>query len=167
MGANPHMIEVKSSLKAVKALIAKLDRKIMPIAIKAGAAKDEQLVQMEFRQSKDPYGKPWAPLKLRKGKPLRDTGRLANSFSGRPTSSGIKVGTNVRYATTHQYGATIRPRKARGVLAFKVRGGKRWYFATKVKIPARAMLPKHGLGQWQMPIRKAMISAVQKHLYGK
>lgn len=33
-------------------------------------------VQLGFVAGRDPYGRPWAPLKVRRGQPLRDTNRL-------------------------------------------------------------------------------------------
>lgn len=54
-------------------------------------------VQMGFRQSVDPYGTAWAPLKTRRGKPLIDTGRLRASFTFRADAGGVTVGTNVDY----------------------------------------------------------------------
>lgn len=111
-------------------------------------------VQMGFRTSTAPDGTPWPPLKVRVGKPLRDTGRLGNSFSARATATGIEVGTNVddKIVVTHQEGRTIRPVNAKR-LRFQVPGaiGKRgrrgpgtWAFAKEVTVPARPMVPTNG-----------------------
>jgi phage gpG-like protein len=71
---------------------------------------------LRFRGSRDPYGVPWRPLarstvaRRRKGssQPLLDTGRLRSSISYRLLgSTGVEVGTNVRYAAIHQFGGTI------------------------------------------------------------
>lgn len=59
-------------------------------------------VKLGFRQSRDPYGNAWAPLKHRDGRPLRDTGRLNNSFTAKAENGRLRVGTNVEYAPTHQ-----------------------------------------------------------------
>lgn len=73
------------------------------------------------------------------GQPLRDTGRLNRSIVANPDKTGVTIGTNVKYARTHQFGATIRPR-AKKVLAFPGPNGQ-MIFAKKVAIPARPFLP--------------------------
>lgn len=108
-------------------------------------------VRMCFRMGIDPWGSPWAPLKIRQGQPLRDTGRLQRSITARPDSTGVTIGTNVSYAPVHQFGAIIR---ARGVgplqpgatsvgpsrrLVFK--GPNGLIFAKQVTVPARPFLP--------------------------
>jgi phage gpG-like protein len=75
---------------------------------RAAAGEALSLVQRGFREGVDPEGKPWAPLKSRKGKILRDTGRLANSFTSQPTEHGFRVGTSVSYAVYHQEGTQGR-----------------------------------------------------------
>jgi phage gpG-like protein len=84
--------------------------------LKLAAAEALKLVQLGFRKGVDPYGKPWAPLKRRNGKPLRDTGRLANSFTARPTAEGFVVGTNTDYAPHHQWGAPKAGIEQRGMV---------------------------------------------------
>lgn len=104
-----------------------------------------------FITSTDPYGNPWKPLVLRAGgKPLLDTGRLASSYTYHVTAMGFVVETNVDYAATHQYGATIVPVVAKS-LAWQVRGSKRWYRSQKSVIPKRQMVPQQdtgGMGAW-------------------
>lgn len=107
-------------------------------------------VQLGFVQGVDPYGRPWAPLKVRRGQPLRDTGRLMNSIDYALEADAVEVGTNVRYAPTHQFGALIAARNAPW-LVFRVPGG----FARKkrVTIPARPFLPTTGLPEaWREDI---------------
>lgn len=82
-------------------------------------------VDLEFVDSVDPYGRPWAPLKVREGQPLVDTGRLAASYDKRVEPLSLAIGTNVEYASTHQFGRE---------------GG-----ADGPPIPARPMLPAEGL----------------------
>lgn len=130
--------------------------------LKAAATAALTEAQLGFRESVDPTGMPWAPLKFRTGKPLRDTGRLANSFTSRPTERGFVVGTNVSYAATHQYGATIVP-KNRKELRFKGRG-KGWIFAKRVVIPARPMVPwPHLSEKWSIAIKKAVDGSFEKY----
>lgn len=94
-------------------------------------------VQLGFRRSEDPYGRPWKPVK-RGGQPLVDSGRLRRSFSYRVERDGLVVGTNVNYAAVHQGGALIRA-KNHPYLRFRV--GNQWVRKRQVTIPARPMLP--------------------------
>ena len=57
-----------------------------------------------FRDSQDPYGNMWLPLKYRRGKPLLDTGRLRNSISYRADANSVEIGTNVKYAAIQNFG---------------------------------------------------------------
>lgn len=71
----------------------------------AGAAAEaKRLVQMGFRTESDPDNNPWEPLKGRKGMILRDTARMANSFTSTVISNGFRIGTNVAYTKFHQEG---------------------------------------------------------------
>jgi phage gpG-like protein len=119
-----------------------------------------------FRKSHDPYGKAWAPLKLRRGKPLLDTGRMRASAAVVMRPKGFELQVTANYASTHQYGKrNIRPLKAR-FLAFRVRGrGKRMFFARSVTIPKRQMLPERktgGIGPiWGEAFRKEITKQVK------
>lgn len=95
-------------------------------------------VRLCFKLGVDPWGKPWAPLKMRQGQPLRDTGRLANSVTMRADNAGVTIGTNVQYARTHQFGATITPKKGK-YLVFPGPGGL--IFAKRSVVPRRSFLP--------------------------
>ncbi|WP_419832134.1 phage virion morphogenesis protein [Endozoicomonas atrinae] len=94
--------------------------------------------RLNFRRQQAPDGTPWAPLKIRTGQILSDTGRLRNSLSYKTGNDEVEVGTNVKYAAVHNFGATIRPKKAK-MLAFPGKNGKT-IFAKKVVIPARPFL---------------------------
>ena len=97
-------------------------------------------IRLCFKLGIDPWGKPWLPLKIRKGgQPLRDTGRLVRSITSKPDDKGVSIGTNVFYARVHQRGATITPKKAKR-LVFPGPGGK-LIFAKKVTVPARPFMP--------------------------
>ncbi len=61
-------------------------------------------IQLGFRNSTDPWGKPWAEIEHRDGKPLVDTGRLRSSITYFADSSQVEIGTNVDYAAAHQFG---------------------------------------------------------------
>jgi phage gpG-like protein len=129
-------------------------------------------VQLGFRESRNPYGEPWPELGLRAGgKPLLDTGRLRSSFSYRARPAGFTIGTNFIGAAVHQYGATIRPKRAK-FLRFrgKIHGRKRrfteWIFAREVTIPQRMMVPEGRLGPiWSKALQetgKRFISRLMK-----
>jgi len=103
-----------------------------------GAAALKQLMD-QFRDSRDPYGNAWKPLRLRAGKPLLRTGRMRASATVVPRPDGFELVIGAQYAPVHQYGkANIRPVRARN-LSWKV-GGKR-FFAKSVTIPQRMMIP--------------------------
>lgn len=101
--------------------------------------------QMNFRRQHAPDGTPWEPLKIRKGQILSDTRRLRNSIGKRVGNDEVQVGTNVKYARTHQFGAVVKPKRKK-VLAFPGPGGKT-IFAKKVEIPAREFI---GIAQPQV-----------------
>lgn len=128
-------------------------------------------IRICFRLGIDPWGTPWLPLKLRKGQPLRDTGRLRNSITAQADDAGVTVGTNVRYAPTHQFGATIVP-KNKPRLAFKGPNGT-VIFAKRVVVPARPFMPLRKFGgppvlppEWSVAasaaIRSYLDNAVKK-----
>jgi phage gpG-like protein len=123
-------------------------------------------VQLGFRESRDPYGRPWAPLKLRSGKPLLDTGRMRSSFSYKSNGRrGFTIGTNFIGAAVHQHGATIVPKRAK-FLRFKASRRGKPIFSKKVTIPARPMMPSGSLGPiWTKALNEAatrFISRIMK-----
>lgn len=128
-----------------------------------GAAAMKQLND-EFLQSRDPYGQTWAPLKLRRGKPLLDTGRLRASARLTQRSLGFEIALTANYARTHQEGAVIVPRRAR-MLSWKVRGSKRRYFAKRVVIPRRQMIPDPPDSSpiWNKAMEEAGNAVIRRH----
>jgi len=104
----------------------------------------KEKTQRGFQTSTDPYGRPWAPLKVRSGQPLLDKGHLLNSIDYQVEGNSVEIGTNNPHALTHQKGATIVPTKPGGVLVFPGPDGK-LIFAKKVTIPARMIFPTDGL----------------------
>ena len=124
-------------------------------------------INLGFKLGIDPFGNPWTKLKLRKGQPLRDTGRLQRSITAKADAKGVTVGTNVAYARTHQFGATIEPKKAKR-LVFQGPGG-RLIFAKKVVIPARPFLPLRADAQvaalppdWSVAVVRAIRNYIKK-----
>lgn len=68
------------------------------------------LVAEGFSKEQAPSGARWAPLKVRRGKILQDTGRLRASFH-RKTIAGnrVTIGPGVAYARYHQTGTSRMP----------------------------------------------------------
>lgn len=120
-------------------------------------------IQLCFKLGIDPWGSPWAALKIRKGgQPLRDKGILQRSVNYKSDQTGVTIGTNqMPRAAVHQFGAVIKPKNAKR-LAFPGPGGK-MIFAKKVTIPARPFLPlRKGASvvalppQWSVAVTSAL-----------
>lgn len=94
------------------------------------------------RREVDAQGHRWARLNpdyaagKRGGRILRESGRML-SLSSRVEGDTIVIGSGAKYAATHQFGATIRP-KVKKALRFQM--GGRWFARSKVVIPARPFL---------------------------
>ncbi len=93
--------------------------------------------KMNFAREHGPDGVPWAPLKIREGRILSDTCRLKNSLNFAVGHDEVEYGTNVFYATTHQFGATIKPVQEK---MLKFAGSNGPIFAKQVEIQARPFL---------------------------
>lgn len=135
---------------------SEIDRRSINAALAEGV---RESTLERFRQSKGPDGRRWKSSKrvlLEGGKTLVNTAQLRNSIHARSDASGFAVGTNVKYAATHQFGdpgRTIRARRKK-VLRFQV-GGK-WVSKKQVRvtIPARPFL---GLSDEDMQEMKATV----------
>ena len=108
------LIDVDTSeVSAALQRLTKSLEDLTPIMQEIGQAVDTHTM-LGFRAGTDPYGNPWAPLSETTlsrrrgggGQPLRDTARLQNSFSYQAGPTSVEYGTNVEYASTHQYGAS-------------------------------------------------------------
>lgn len=109
---------VKKKLKDFEKAMEKRVKLNRRIGIKALAEIDKQ-----FRTEGLNFNTPWAsldPLTLerrRKGKSkggtkiLRDTGRLAASFTFKADNTKVLVGTNLKYSRNHQKGTTVPQRE--------------------------------------------------------
>lgn len=102
-----------------------------------------QHVDERFEDERGPGGVPWPKswrAREQAGQTLTDTARLRQSITFRAGPSSAEVGTNVRYAAVHQFGATIRAKTAKG-LVFRVgRTRSGWRRMQQVTIPARPFL---------------------------
>lgn len=109
-----------------------------------------ELVREGFETSTDPYGKRWADLKIRSGRPLEDTGALKVWRRQYASTHGFGIFSPREYAVYHQQGTGIYGPKRRPIrpvqgraLRFPVPGGIA--FATEVQgTPARKMVPDAG-----------------------
>lgn len=93
----------------------------------------------------------------------RRTGRLSRSIHSEPArleGSAIlgKVGTNLVYAPVHEFGATIRAKRAK-YLRFKIDG--HWVMKTQVTIPARPYM-RPSLQERGPAIREGLKRAIRK-----
>lgn len=123
--------------KKLKALVAATGD-MQPVFATVGRSIANR-IRLCFKLGVDPWSSPWAALKIRKGQPLRDTGRLNRSIVANPDKTGVTIGTNVKYAPTHQFGATIMAKPGKR-LVFPGPGGA-MVFAKKVTVPARPFMP--------------------------
>lgn len=124
-------------------------------------------VQMGFRTSTNPWGVPWHPLLIRKGKPLVDTGRLKNSITSNVEGDHVLIGTKVDYAPIQQFGGVIKPKNAQSLRFYG--GGGLPIFAREVRIPARPFLPILPSGAANLPLawENATLLALQRHYESK
>ena len=132
---------------AVVAQLSGVMKSGVPKAI--GVALVEE-TQKRFDQGVDVWGTRWQPLQpayaaIKRGPGiLRASLMLPRSITFAVSGSTISVGSNRVYAAVHQFGATIRPVRAKA-LAFQLggvgpKGGRGWVHARSVTIPARPYL---------------------------
>jgi phage gpG-like protein len=132
-------------------------------ALRAGIAIEaERQLLAEFRQSRDPYGDPWAAVhrrgpRGRAGKPLVDTSNLMNSRVVMPVGEDVEVGLAAPYASYQQFGTKPFDVAERGARQNKrgrfVSASAKTAFLLRIRahkhpgIRARIMLPteKRGL----------------------
>jgi phage gpG-like protein len=144
--------------------------------VKAAAWGAIGALEERFATATDPKGRPWKPslrAQLEGGQTLSDTGRLRRSFSVQAAGPwGFTIGTNVRYAAPHQFGATITPKRAR-YLRFRLAGGRgrrkggkgRWVTATRVDLPVRPFFPEgNDLGRYAPHMAEAIQTYLRRAL---
>ncbi|WP_026379371.1 phage virion morphogenesis protein [Afifella pfennigii] len=112
-----------------------------------------------------PGGEAWAPLlpdyaAVKRGsRILTASGRLRDSINSRPSRDEVRVGTNTIYAAVHQFGGTIKPKKA-SHLVFRLASGL--VLAKSVTIPARPFL---GIdGEDEEMIADTVFGFLERHL---
>lgn len=139
-------ILVKADLAGALAKLKALDKatgNMQPVYATIGRVLVNR-IRLCFKLGIDPWGSPWAALKMRKGQPLVNTGGLRSSITAQADGDGVTVGTTKRQAKVHQFGATIVPVKAKRLVFPGPNGAL--IFAKKVTIPARPYLPLRRAG---------------------
>lgn len=107
-----------------------------------------ELIREGFETSSNPYGRPWAQLVLRAGRPLEDTGRLKASWHRSAVGKhGFRVASGVAYAIHHQHGTGLYGRSRKPITpkrgrALRLRNGM--LLASVRGTPARKMVPDSG-----------------------
>jgi phage gpG-like protein len=140
---------------------------------------EESITQaaLGIRRSVNPYGDPFAPLTSRTGIPLRRTGNnIQRSWTAeQETGTSFVFGNRFKYLATHQYGATIVPKRA-PFLRFTVEGARgrdksgrftratKNVYALKVVIPRRQMVPEMDTGGLGPRWTRAFERAIRKYL---
>lgn len=157
-------------LRDLKRRIAGVEKPNFRRQLVKGLAEEARTqVHVGFQRAEDPEGVAWKPLRSRDGQPLRDTGRLLNSIAVHAFPSGFTLSTQVKYAATHQYGATIRAKNptlsfggagsdgqdtvtaGKPMLRFRVGGARprkngKWVSKAEVTIPRRRFIPEGNIG---------------------
>ena len=97
-----------------------------------------------FKKEQSPENKKWEKRKYgnSRKKLLKNTGILRDSIKSKANKKIATVGTNLEYASTHQFGIKNRRIKAKNSKLLKFKIGNRWVSAKEVKvnIPARPFL---------------------------
>lgn len=163
-----------------------LFRQISRQRVRAGVARAGmegalEALAMGFATETDPAGQSWPKSRraaLEGGQTLSDTGLLRRSFRHRSDHTGFWLwvaGPPQVYAATHQYGAVIRPRRAR-YLRVPVLGAGRgrrarpvaWRFLREVRIPRRQMVPEEALtARWWQLMRRSVEQYLDRFAEGK
>ncbi len=72
-----------------------------------------KLIGQGYKDSVDPYGSRWEPLKRPGGKrvggPLLKTGAFRDTWMAYPTATGVRFQSGVDYGAYHQYGTGTIP----------------------------------------------------------
>jgi phage virion morphogenesis protein len=115
----------------------------LTLPMKYVAQEMQSAKDMNFRKEQDPNGRKWALLSVTTlmarrndydaymSKILADTGRLKGSFGTKYAAKSASIGTNLKYAATHQFG-----RVTRGIYKSGRRRGQSYSWS----IPARPMI---------------------------
>lgn len=147
--------DVSALLRRLRAY-SEIDRRGLNATL-AQTARESTLER--FRQGRDPEGRRWKTsirAAASGGRTLIDTAQLRNSIKAHSDEKGFAVGTNVKYAGTHQFGDSNRTIRAKTRKGLRFQVGGRWVTKKQVKvsIPARPYL---GLSSEDMEEIKATV----------
>lgn len=93
-----------------------------------------------FSTGTAPDGKRWKAIRRRVNggdKPLLDTGVLRASVQARPTATGAVVFSTLPYAALHQFGGTVRAKRAKYLALPLTREAKRAGSPRRFKVPLK------------------------------
>lgn len=125
-------IRIEVSNAEIAAAIARLVETGADLVEPMAAIRDRMIfsTQQRFLTESDPTGVKWAPFarSTRKRMParrapaqlLRDRGRLFSSITGSSDGVSAEVGTNVVYASIHQFGGAIPRPERKGSATFQL-----------------------------------------------
>lgn len=147
--------DTRAMLRRIRSF-SEIDKKNLNSAL-GGGVRESTLER--FKQGKDPTGRRWKTsirAATEGGKTLVRSAQLRNSIKSKSDASGFAVGTNVKSASTHQFGEPGRTIRARNKKALRFKVGGKWVSKKQVKvtIPARPFL---GLSDEDMQEMKATV----------
>ena len=136
--------DTRAMLRRIRSF-SEIDKQGINAALAEGA---RESTLERFKQSKGPDGRRW--------KTLIQSAQLRNSIHAKSDTSGFALGTNVKYAATHQFGEPGRTIRARKKKALRFQVGGKWVTKKQVRItiPARPFL---GLSEDDMQEMKATV----------
>ena len=142
--------DTRAMLRRIRSF-SEIDKQGINAALAEGA---RESTLERFKQSKGPDGRRWKTsirAAQEGGKTLIQSAQLRKS-----DASGFAVGTNVKYAATHQFGEPGRTIRARKKKALRFQVGGKWVTKKQVRItiPARPFL---GLSEDDMQEMKATV----------
>lgn len=131
-----------SPLRALALRLAEVDAD-RRVALQSIGGAWETSTKGRFDKGVAPDGTPWKPsLRARQkgGQTLMDKRHLYSSIHSQVVDDDtVEVSTNREYAAAHQFGVTIVPKSATGVLRFRLPNGQ--YVSKKsVTLPARPFI---------------------------
>ena len=133
--------DTRAMLRRIRSF-SEIDKQGINAALAEGA---RESTLERFKQSKGPDGRRWKTsirAAQEGGKTLIQSAQLRNSIHDKSDASGFAVGTNVKYAATHQFGEPGRTIRARKKKALRFQVGGKWVTKKQVRItiPARPFL---------------------------
>lgn len=117
--------DTRAMLRRIRSF-SEIDKQGINAALAEGA---RESTLERFKQSKGPDGRRWKTsirAAQEGGKTLIQSAQLRNSIHDKSDASGFAVGTNVKYAATHQFGEPGRTIRARKKKALRFQVGGKW-----------------------------------------